>query len=325
MTDHTHTGRREVIVAGLGAFVVALVPLVSRRAPAVIRRSLPIMGTVGEVVAVHPDAATAAVAVDAAFDALARVERLMSRFDPASEIGRANAAAGTGAVHVGSDTATVVRAALHWADASGGRFDPALGIVNEAWAVERRHEPPPPTLLRRVAGRHLYRAVEVAGRRGGAVLALGDRDVRLDLGGIAKGHGIDRAVEAMRALGVHDGIVTVGGDLYALGRRPDGDPWRVGVRSPDEPSRLSGRFEASDAGVATSGDYERFFRYRGVVYHHLMDPATAAPRQSAQHSVTVCAPTCRDADAAATTLFGLPREEAQAWLGRHARDMTLVT
>jgi thiamine biosynthesis lipoprotein len=283
------------------------------------------MGTVGEVVAVHRDPAVAAAAVDAAFDALTCVERLMSRFDPASDIGRANAAAGRAAVPVDAATAEVVRAALAWAARSDGRFDPALGVVSEAWSVERRHEPPPPLLIRRLAGRHLYLAVDVDAWRGGVAVALHDRDVRLDLGGIAKGHGVDRAVEAMRAQGISDGIVSVGGDLYALGRRPDGDPWRVGVRSPTEPSRLTGNFEASDVGVATSGDYERFFRHRGVVYHHLMDPETAAPRRSAQHSVTVCAPTCRDADAIATVVFGLDGAVAGAWLARHAREARVVT
>jgi thiamine biosynthesis lipoprotein len=253
------------------------------------------------------------------------VERLMSRFDPKSDIGRANTAAGRGAVRVDAATAAVVRAALEWAQASDGRFDPALGVVSEVWDVTNRHEPPPATAWRRLAGRALYRGVDVDRWRGEPVVVLAGPDVHLDLGGIAKGYGIDRAAAALREWGVRDGIVTVGGDLYVLGRRPDGSAWHVGIRSPAEPSRLIGTFEASDEAVATSGDYERFFRHRGVAYHHLMDPATAAPRRTTMHSVTVKATCCRDADAAATAVFGLEKEVAGQLLANRQWGAALVT
>jgi thiamine biosynthesis lipoprotein len=275
------------------------------------------MGTVGEVTAVHRDADRASAAIDAALAELQRVERLMSRFQATSDIGRANAAAG-GAVVVSGETAGVVRRAVAWAEASGGRFDPALGVVSEVWDVGSRLSPPSAAVTHRLAGRSLYRSVDLGDWRGQPAIRLADRDVHLDLGGIAKGHGVDRAVAVLRDHGIEDGIVSVGGDLYALGRRPDGSPWRVGIRSPVEPSQLIGTFDASDEGVATSGDYERFFRYRGVVYHHLMDPATAAPIRSDRHSVTVRAACCRDADAGATAAFGLGPDAADRLLARLA-------
>jgi len=273
------------------------------------------MGTVGEITAVHRDAGTASAAIEAAFAELQRVEHLMSRFQATSDIGRVNASA-AGAVSVSGETLDVVRRALGWAEASDGRFDPALGVVSEAWDVGHRHAPPSPAVTRRLAGRALYRAVDVSTWRGQPAVRLTNQDVHLDLGGIAKGHGVDRAVAVLREHGVEDGIVSVGGDLYALGHRPDGTAWRVGIRSPFEPSRLIGTFDASDEGVATSGDYERFFRYRGVVYHHLMDPATAEPIRSDRHSVTVRATNCCDADAGATAAFGLDPEAAERLLVR---------
>lgn len=329
MTDRTRVlsgapTRRDLVIAGAGAFVVSLLPIAARRPPRVTRRTLPLMGTIAEVTAVHRDPRVASAAVDAAFDELRRVERLMTRFDPLSDIGRANAAAGGGAVPVAQETADVVREALEWAGRVDGRFDPALGVVSEAWDVVNRREPPPPAALRRLAGRRLFTAVDVCTWRGRPALALANPDVHLDLGGIAKGHAVDRAAAVLREHGVADGIVTVGGDLYALGRRPDGAPWRVGIRSPDEPSRLAGTLVASDEAVATSGDYERFFRHRGVVYHHLMDPATAAPVRGVRHSVTVRAACCRDADAAATAAFGLDEPGAGRLLTATGRA-TLVT
>ena len=100
-------------------------------------------------------------------------------------------------------------------------------------------------------------------------------------------------------------LVTVGGDLYALGPAPDGDPWQVGIRDPHHLDRLAGRLSVADRAVTTSGDYERYFEYHGVRYHHLMDPATAAPRRTTYHSATVQGDDCLNADAASTSVFGL--------------------
>ena len=125
----------------------------------------------------------------------------------------------------------------------------------------------------------------------------------MDLGGIAKGYGVDRAVAALRAHGIEHGLVNVGGDLYALGERPDGSAWRVGVRDARDPTRIERTLELSNAAVATSGDYEQFFDHAGRRYHHLLDPRTGEPIQTRTHSVTIVQPTCMQADAAATASF----------------------
>jgi thiamine biosynthesis lipoprotein len=191
------------------------------------------------------------------------------------------------------------------------------------WDVEHRTTPPSAGDLRRLAGRHLYRALDVEGGARPRV-RLTDRDAAIDLGGIAKGYAVDRAAGALRRRGVTRGIVNVGGDLYAIGRSADGDPWRVGIRSPADPDGLMGTLEVADAAVATSGDYERFFEYRGRRYHHLLDPETAAPRVSAAHSVTVRASSCMDADAAATAVFGLGQADAARLLRATGRGAELV-
>ena len=90
-----------------------------------------------------------------------------------------------------------------------------------------------------------------------------DRDLHLDLGAIAKGYGIDRATQLLRVRGVRHAIVTVGGDLFALGGAPDGDDWTVGIRDPHDVGALAGTLCIRDRAVATSGDYERIFKWRG--------------------------------------------------------------
>src|SRR6185503_4616820 len=105
--------------------------------------------------------------------------------------------------------------------------------------------------------------------RGVPVLLYRDADAQLDLGSIAKGYGVDRATTALRAHGIHSAIVEAGGDLYALGTAPDGDPWRVGIQDPNDDRALIGIVDVADAAVATSGTYRQYFRYRGRRYHHL--------------------------------------------------------
>jgi thiamine biosynthesis lipoprotein len=308
-----HPSRREIIAVGVGAFVIAAAPFLRRRGARLARRTVPVMGTIAELAVVHDDPVTAHAAMDSAIAELRRVEALMSRYAAASDVGRANRFAARDAVEVSTETAAVLEAAIAWAMASDGAFDPCIGRAVTLWDVEHRTAPPPAAEVRRLAGRGLYRALDVTGGARPRV-RLASRDAEVDLGGIAKGYGVDRAADTLRRWGVTRGVVNVGGDLYAMGRSEDGDPWRVGIRSPRDPDGLTGSIEVTDAAIATSGDYERFFEYRGRRYHHLLDPRTATPRQSATHSVTIRAPSCLDADAAATALFGLDRALARRLL-----------
>jgi thiamine biosynthesis lipoprotein len=113
-------------------------------------------------------------------------------------------------------------------------------------------------------------------------------------------------------------VVEGGGDLYAMGRSERGSAWRVGIRSPKDPSRIDGMLEISDEAVATSGDYFRYFDYHHHRYHHIMDPSLAEPRLTQEHSVSVRAPRCITADVAATSVFGLDRAQADRLLARTA-------
>jgi len=316
--------RRHFVGIGVGAFVVASLPLALRRRAALVRRSVPLMGTIAELQVAHRDERLAEDAIDAAIGELLWVERTMTNFRADSDIGRANLGAARDGVRVSAASTTVIAAALRWASASDGRFDPAVGAASELWDVLNRHEPPPADRVRRLAGRGFWRKVDLGTLAGASVVRFEDPDLHLDLGGIAKGYGIDRAANALRARGIEHAIVTVGGDLYALGGSPDGGPWKVGIRDPHEPRSLAATLDVSDRAVATSGDYERFFRWRGTRYHHLIDPATAAPRRSAFHSVTVLAGHCMDADAAATSVFGLPREAAVRVTRRLVSDADVI-
>ncbi len=278
------------------------------------------MGTIAEVAVRHRDEAWAQRAIDAALAELRRVDRTMTRFRPDSDVGRLNASAAGSPVTVGEDTRFVLAASRAWAQASEGRFDPCLGRAAQLWSPSTRREPPAEAEIRAYAGGGLWHALEVDA--GGA--RLHDPRAAVDLGGIAKGFGVDAAARALRDHGVFHALVNVGGDLVALGVAGDGEPWRIGVRAPEDPTTVVRVLDVSDRAIATSGDYLQYFEYRGRRYHHLLDPRTGAPRRTPMRSLTIEAEQCLEADVAATTLFGASPAEASRVLTRAASGARIV-
>ena len=312
-----HLGRREFLGIGLGAFVAAAIPIAARRPTGVVRRSVPVMGTIAQFAVVHRDPAIAHAAIDAAVAELLRVERTMTRFTDISDVGRANLLAARDAVGITPETAFVTREALRWAAALDGRYDPALGAVTGLWDIRNRHEPPPADRIAELAGRRFHRGVEVGTSGSRDVLRFHVADTRLDLGSIAKGFGVDRAAQALRDRGIGKALVVAGGDLYAIGTGPDGEPWTIGVQSPVDEHGIVGTLQLADRAVATSGTYRQFFRHRGRRYHHIMDPVTAEPRATSMQSLTVIADSVMHADAATTALFGVAEPEITRTLAMH--------
>lgn len=310
------TDRREFLALGAGLLFVAAVPSWVRTRRRIVRRTTPVMGTIAEVGVVHSDARLAQHAIDRALNELHWVERSMSRFRTDSDLGRANAHAAGEYVPVDPTTAFVLKAALQWAEETEGRFDPALGRISTLWDRAGQAGLPLDTAHRRFEGAALYEQVDVSRSAGGPRVRFRSADVGLDLGGIAKGFAVDRAVNRLREAGIEDGLVNVGGDLYALGLRPDGEPWRVGVRDPYHSDALALTLDATDQAIATSGDYVRGFEHHGQRYHHILDPTTAAPAQGPRRSLTVTAGSCMHADAAATAAFGAPVNSIPSLIGR---------
>ncbi|MDX1673899.1 MAG: FAD:protein FMN transferase [Longimicrobiales bacterium] len=322
--DSGRPSRREFVALGIGAFVVAASPAVLRPERRLIRRRVPVMGTTAEIGVVHRDERLAQRAIGAAIAELRAVDRTMTRFDPGSEVGRANREAATRAVPVSGGTAEVVAAALAWAGASDGRFDPTLGRAAALWDPGHRSAPPSVAELEGLTRDGLYRSLELGRSGSEPVVVYHDAAVQLDLGGIAKGYGVDRAARALREWGITDALINVGGDLFALGVSEDGDPWEVGVRDPEDATRLAATFRVTDRAVATSGDYEQYFEHQGRRYHHLLDPRTGEPRRTDVRSVTVEADRCITADAAGTAVFGQRPDAARRIIHAVDREARLL-
>lgn len=325
MSLNQRPSRRDFLTLAAGAFAVAAVPGALRSRSKLHTRSLPAMGTTAELAVNHHDERYAQAAMKAALQELKRVESLMTRFDATSDIGRANSAAGQRRVPVSAETAAVVDRALQWAGATHGGFDPAIARVVDLWDVKHRNAPPQHDAVQRLAGRDFYRHIDVDASAAGASIYIKDPEAALDLGGIAAGHGVDRSVAVLREWGIRSAYINVGGDIFALGSAADGDPWRVGVRSPADADQLIATIPLEDGAIATTGDYEQGYTYRGRRYHHVMDPQRAEPRVTGLHTVTIVAASCIDADAASTAVFGMPMAAARHTLSVQSPSSRIVS
>lgn len=150
---------------------------------------------------------------------------------------------------------------------------------------------------------------------------------QLDFGAVAKGYTGDRVSALMKEeYGVTSALLNLGGNVQAIGRKPDGTPWRIGIRDPYGEDML-GTLEVEDAAVITSGGYERFFAGEdGTIYWHIIDPSTGYPADSGLLSVTVTGQEGTVCDALSTALFVMGADSATAYWKAHAGfDMILVT
>ena len=157
----------------------------------------------------------------------------------------------------------------------------------------------------------------------GTVLTLPE-GMELDLGAVAKGWTGDRLMELLRREGITSAIVELGGNVQALGSKPDGSPWRVAVQAPDG-SGYAGALEITDCAAVTSGGYQRYFEQDGETYCHIIDPAGGRPARSGLASVTVVAEEGAAADALSTALFVLGRERGEAlWRERGGFECVFI-
>ena len=283
------------------------------------------MGTTATILLHGVPRGRAEVAVEAAFGRMEAVAAAMTRYRVESDVGRVNAAQGR-PVSVSVATASVVQAALAYARASDGAFDPALDGLTDLWGFHAAvpvARLPAESRLQPWRARHLYRAVQVGGAADAPTLQLADAAAGLDLGGIAKGYAVDLGVAELRRWGVRDALVEAGGDLYALGRDPAGRPWPVGVRHPRDPTRLLGTLQLSNEAAATSGDDSRYFETGGRRYAHLLDPAQGRPAGTVR-SLTVRAASAQAADALATAAAVAPWPAGAALLERLGAHQWLV-
>jgi thiamine biosynthesis lipoprotein len=263
--------------------------------------------------------------LDAAFQRLRELDAHLSVNTPGSELDAVSDAAGRNPVRVGDDALVVIGRGLHLAGISGGLFDPTVGPLMKAWKMNSENGaiPAPADLAR---ARSLVNWRDVVLDEKARTIFLRRAGMRLDAGGLLKGYAADEVVRILRARGVSSAIVDLGGDIYALGSRPDGSPWRIGIQNPDATrGRSFGVVNVVSRSVASSGSYEHFFIQNGKRYHHIMDTRTGFPVDSGLEQVTVITDSSIDADGLGLTLFCLGPGKGLALARSLGVDAIMVT
>ena len=275
------------------------------------------MDTVMSVTAYGGESGAAAAAQKAVDD----LDAALSRTRETSEISQLNAGAGTGkAVALSQPVYDLLEKAVALSDRTGGAFDPTIAPVMDAWGFTKDQK--------RVPGAEelngllpLVNADALVLQNGTALLPT--KGMAIDLGAIAKGYAADQVTSVLKGKGVTSAMVALGGNITALGTKPDGSSWRVAVRDPANEDSYLCVLSLKDKTSSTSGGYERYFEQDGVIYHHIIDPDTGYPARSGLTSVTVVSSSGVTADALSTALFVMGADKALA-LWRASDDFEAV-
>ncbi len=286
--------------------------------------------TMGTYFTVQFDSAQCAVELSALDDILGRVNRIMSTYDPNSELSRFNADTSLNWVQISAELAQVLSAAEEVWRVSAGAFDVTVGPLVELWgfgAVDR-DDVPGVDLQKQAAANVGMDKLEIRRSHGGQTPVTEIRKLApglsIDLSALAKGYGVDVLAEHLESAGCADYMVDIGGEIRLGGLSARGESWRIGVEMP-QTGAVQQVMYLSGVGVATSGDYRNFRIVNGKRVDHVFDPRTARPADNMVVSATVIHPSTMWADAWATTLMVLGAQEGLELAARMALPVFILT
>lgn len=254
-------------------------------------------------------------------DRMMALEQLWSVTDAHSEIYAVNHANGQ-PVTVSGETAELLSFVLDMAKKTNGALDPTIYPVLLAWGftIDEKRIPSAEELAE-LSERTGYEKV----MQNGTAVQLPE-GMMLDLGAVGKGYAGDVIVELLKGNGITSALLDIGGNIQAIGAKPDGSDWRLGIRDPFGEGNV-GVLRVRDTAVVTSGSYERYFVGEdGKQYGHIMDPSTGYPAESGLVSVVVIAKEGKLCDALSTSLFVMGLDQAtEYWRQNGGFDMLLIT
>ena len=259
--------------------------MVSKALPLQIHR-LPFkaMGSACEVVLASHTQNEAESMAKLAIDEVLRIERKYSRYTTDSIIAKINQQAGRVALQCDDETWALFQFASQLFDKSDGLFDITSGVLRQAWDFKK---PEVPTSQKLEALLPLVGWQNVVLQDQSIALPLARMEV--DLGGFGKEYAADRAVQVLKEKGVTHGYVNLAGDMRFLGPKSSGEPWMIGIQDPRARDQVVATLPITQGGLATSGDYERYFELNGQRYCHVLNPKTGMP-VSYWRSVSVTSP-----------------------------------
>ena len=275
------------------------------------------MGSACEVVLAASSVHDAQRLAQMAIDEVLRIERKYSRYTTESLIANINQQAGLRPVVCDDETWALLQYASKLHEQSQGLFDITSGVFRQAWNFQVPAIPSADKLdaLRAKVGWHKVVLKDQS-------IALPSAGMEIDLGGFGKEYAADRAAQVLQAQGVVSGYVNLAGDMRFLGPKPTGEPWMIGIQDPRHANQVVATLPITQGGLATSGDYERYFELSGERYCHVLNPFTGRPVKY-WRSVSVTAPAAVVAGCTSTMTM-LKEEEGLAFLQATGFDFLAI-
>ena len=245
------------------------------------------------------------------------VDQQINMSNKDSEIHAINQAAGIQAVKVSRETFDLMKVSVDYAKDTQGAFDPSIGPLVSLWKIGNGGEHVPDANLIDQA-KSLVNYQDIIMDEANLTIKLAKEGMSLDLGGIGKGYAADLVADYLHIEQIESAIIDLGGSsIIAIGKKPSGEQWRIGLQDPD---RKRGEqlaiIQLDNETIDSSGVYERFFMENGVRYHHILDPKTGFPTQNGLKSVTIVGGTATDADVLSTAVVVMDLEEGMAYMNQ---------
>ena len=251
-------------------------------------------------------------AINSAFEEIREIEKIANKFEPASEISRLNK---NGQVKASEDFIYLIKESKKYYELSGGALDITVSPLVDIWkqkikeaAEGKKSESLFPNKDEIENKLRLTGSDKILINDAEQLIKFTQAGMSIDLGGIAKGYAVDKAVKRLKAQGINSALVNAGGNLYCLGKKGK-RKWRTAIQHPRNPRKLLFYLDLENQAVATSGDYEQYFILNGKRYSHIINPKTGEPVDNGIVSVTIIAPDATTADALSTCVFVLGKEE----------------
>lgn len=239
-----------------------------------------------------------------------RLNDLLSPWVADSELARVNQLAHQAPQQVSAEFYRLLQTSQHYFTLTDGAFDISFASAGHLYDYRAGTQPSDAELV--AATQHIdANQIQLQDH---FFVALKNPNIRIDLGGIAKGYAIDQGIALLKKAGIEHAYLSLGGDSYVLGDRK-GRPWLVGIQHPRNENKVSLQLPVSDLAMSTSGDYQRFFMVGEERIHHIISPSTGKSAQGLV-SVTVLTERSIDADALSTSVFVLGKEKGLALINR---------
>lgn len=288
------------------SFIALLAINACTPAPETVHETRFMMGTLVDFSVYGANKKSASIAIKAAADEMQRIENLFTIYgDQSNAVKAFNTSTPGTTVFLPDEVQALLILSREVERNSAGAFSPTLGALNKLWGFSLSIPPTIPPQRDEIERLLTLSSNCLQQQHNG--WSRTNRGCELDFGAIAKGYALEQGMKILKAHGIRNAIINAGGDIRVSGSHGERD-WQVGIRHPRQSEKVVATIKVrGDISIVTSGDYERFYMYKGRRYHHILDPRTAIPAAKSQ-SATVIAADATTADAWSTALFVMGRE-----------------